>query len=414
LTNQALRAGASARAAQPRIRRDREAPVDDITANIIRAWDAVAPRLQTDPMELEKRLARRRLKTLRRPLRSWCLTVRASDSRINPATAMISPEAAAYPGRSDLYWDHEVVIDARLLRKLCQPVHLHPGGEEWWSVAKKLGVSKGALGTAMRRGIFRVRHIQNYLGRIGKPVPLLTTVESIDTCCGRIGLGHDPVWGSAWQHLSDMIPDDFEQIVRRVPRWGVYDQKSKLRGWWWICPACKKNVSLLYYPLPPINLPEYFKIDPAKTEWDAIEHPAPTFACVRCHGVRYFSSMDKNSWGELIHHLSGGLLYGYEVKKPAWLKATRKRAFAPMINRAPSQRREEVLERLLRGWTDRQIARDMGISWHRTRNLVSVVLKQNRARDRRHLIEMLRRSVADPGGADVRSDSVVSAPPHGD
>jgi hypothetical protein len=42
--------------------------VDDITANIISAWDEVAPRLKNDPMELEKRLARRRLKTLRRPL----------------------------------------------------------------------------------------------------------------------------------------------------------------------------------------------------------------------------------------------------------------------------------------------------------------------------------------------------------
>ena len=99
---------------------------------------------------------------------------------------------------------------------------------------------------------------------------------------------------------------------------------------------------------------------------------------------------DKNSWNELVHHLSGGLLYGYEVPKPEWLTFERKRAYAPKPGRRASVRCEEVLERLLRGWKDRQIAKDLGISFHRTRNLVARVLKQNHAHGRKELIRLLR------------------------
>src|SRR2546429_7705251 len=112
------------------------------------------------------------------------------------------------------------------------------------------------------------------------------------------------------------------------------------------------------------KLTDLLGMDEQRDEVDQVKAPPASFACVRCHGVRYYCRIDPNSWGELIHHLSGGLLYGYEVKKPEWLTKDRKRADHPIITRAPSKRREEGLERLLRGGKDRQNAKDLGISDH--------------------------------------------------
>jgi hypothetical protein len=37
--------------------------------------------------------------------------------------------------------------------------------------------------------------------------------------------------------------------------------------------------------------------------------------------------MDTAGWNELVAYLSGGLLYGREVARPAWLKPERRRAY---------------------------------------------------------------------------------------
>jgi hypothetical protein len=211
-----------------------------------------------------------------------------------------------------------------------------------------------------------------------------------------VGAKADPVWSGIMFHLPDLIPDGIDEDVVRVPRERIFRGRYVHRGWSWVCPSCRQRVQIIYYPLRLMTLPELLGMEKDRDENDQMPTPEPAFACVRCHGVRYFSRVDKNSWNELVHHLSGGLLYGYEVKKPEWLTEDRKHAFGSKIGRPPSKRREEVLERLLRGWKDRQIAKDLGISYHRTRNLVSVVLKQHRAKGRGALIHQLRPEVASP------------------
>jgi len=127
--------------------------------------------------------------------------------------------------------------------------------------------------------------------------------------------------------------------------------------------------------------------------------------------IHAYSCADKNSWNELVHHLSGGLLYGYEVEKPAWLVG-RKRAYMPKPGRKPSKRCEEVLDRRLRGWKDRQIAKDLGISFHRTRNLIARVLKQNHAHGRKELIRMMRpKKVLATDGARMDTDEKTARGP---
>jgi hypothetical protein len=58
---------------------------EDLERNIREAWLRVRKDILNDPQELQRRLARRGMKALRRPPRAWCLAIRASDRRITPA-----------------------------------------------------------------------------------------------------------------------------------------------------------------------------------------------------------------------------------------------------------------------------------------------------------------------------------------
>src|SRR5882672_4856268 len=59
--------------------------MNDVDRLILEAWEKLGPRIMGDPEELARRLARRRMGILTRPVRAWCLAVRASDTRITPA-----------------------------------------------------------------------------------------------------------------------------------------------------------------------------------------------------------------------------------------------------------------------------------------------------------------------------------------
>jgi len=66
----------------------------ELERNIREAWLRVRNEILTDPDELRRRLARRRMKSLTRPPRAWCVAIRASDRRITPAHWVIAPEHA--------------------------------------------------------------------------------------------------------------------------------------------------------------------------------------------------------------------------------------------------------------------------------------------------------------------------------
>jgi DNA-binding CsgD family transcriptional regulator len=215
----------------------------------------------------------------------------------------------------------------------------------------------------------------------------------------------DPVWGANWGHLADMVPDDFEQLVARVPNYMTRRHEPHFNGWRWLCPGCGKRVRTVFYPIAPVNLPEYFGIEPAKLDCDQIQHPPGALACCRCHGVRYFYRLGPNAWNEMIYHVSGGLLYGYEVPRPAWVTHDRKRAYHPQNRRVPSRRREQVLERLLAGWAYARIALDLGIGLATVRSHVDVIYKQHHVHGRDELIRMMRpKKVLATDGARIDTD----------
>jgi hypothetical protein len=230
------------------------------------------------------------MKTLRRPMRQWCLAVRASDARINPATAAIVPEDAAYPHECITpglegyfpYEKHEVTLTAELLRTICRPITILPGGDDWKQVAKRLGRTKNALRTAIDKRKFEVRHCAGYLGQFGKPIPMVRSEHSLDPNAGRLAERPEPACGSAWQTLAERLPDDFAQTLTRVPTMRPMRGRLVWRGWSWTCPGCARAVRIVYYPFPAMNLPTFFGIDPANAahEWDQLEPPPPTFrAC---------------------------------------------------------------------------------------------------------------------------------------
>jgi DNA-binding NarL/FixJ family response regulator len=102
------------------------------------------------------------------------------------------------------------------------------------------------------------------------------------------------------------------------------------------------------------------EVDPLRSAQDPLPAPpAQIFACARCHHVQFFSRVSRSSWDQLIAHLTAGLLYGSEVARPAWLTPDRKRPYRPQVNRAPSRRRQEVLDRWVLGWSRRRIAADL-------------------------------------------------------
>src|SRR5436305_295800 len=100
--------------------------MDPLEIVVAEAWERVIPGVLADPAELAARLARRRSVYGQKPPRAWCLAVRASDRRMTAWDTAMAPEDGA---RRRVR--HEVVLDAEALRRLCGPVRITAGGEEW-------------------------------------------------------------------------------------------------------------------------------------------------------------------------------------------------------------------------------------------------------------------------------------------
>jgi len=385
--------------------------MDDLEQALIDAWERVRPQLLDDPDELHARLARRRLKVLRRPPRAWCLSVRAGDTRITAWDAELVPESAMdaddpdHPGER---LTHDVTLDKRLMTRLAAPVRIAPGGEDAVVVAGKLGVRPPTLykAWAMAKGKdrFMVRHEPRWAGKTN--VPILYSEHWFDPCSG-LREPSDPVWRAMWRScggFAGRLPDGFRQVVTREPDYRAGRRANGFPGatfrrWRWVCPGCGRRVLQLFCPVPVPNVIGFYGLpgvravdeqgatrgasDAAQCESgecesgdlaaglaprlgdtndvDEIPGALTTFACRHCHRPLHFSSVDAGSWNVLVTYLSGGLLYGREVDRPASLPKTPKNRKTPRdYPMGPS--RQRVLRGLLDGKTDKDIAIEMGIS----------------------------------------------------
>ena len=97
----------------------------EVERAIDEAWVRVRREILSDPPELHRCLARRRLKSLTRPPRAWCIAIRASDRRITPAHWIITPQHAMdldHPEHPYEPIEHEVTIQKHAIRRYCNPV----------------------------------------------------------------------------------------------------------------------------------------------------------------------------------------------------------------------------------------------------------------------------------------------------
>src|SRR5437016_5501038 len=122
--------------------------MNDVARLILEASEKLFPRILSDPLELAKRLARRRLPIMTRPIRAWCLALRASDRRIDAANWILTPMHALDLNHPDHPYEpieHTVTIQPHGLRKFCRPVRTDSWGEQVGDVARKLGVHPATL-----------------------------------------------------------------------------------------------------------------------------------------------------------------------------------------------------------------------------------------------------------------------------
>jgi hypothetical protein len=169
---------------------------------LVAAWERVRGKVESDPKELARRLARgKRLSA--RPARGWCLGVRASDRRLWKYCTR----------KADRKYPNRVVLGREALVELCGPVYLQWPGETLEAVAEKLGVGKGALLHSRLNGVFRVHYVP---GARGKQRPLLYREGPLDPSV-RGFLPVDRAWGDLALELVGRVPGGIEQVLTREP-----------------------------------------------------------------------------------------------------------------------------------------------------------------------------------------------------
>ncbi len=223
-------------------------------------------------------------------------------------------------------------------------------------------------------------------GHFGMDVPVVWTDVPLNPGAS-FGRSPHAVWGSMWQYLGQGVQDEYVLQVERVPRYRPYgDGTERFRGWNFVCPgrydpatgehrSCGRLVQTLYGPLPVSTIAHRLNDDEGIDVGEAnegrgesgsksgseIESAKPQaadagglrgdfqggfrgrlsgrwypgvedvlkgkrcFACSTCWRVRNFSLCDYRGWNEFVSYLSGGLLFGREVKRPGWLVYERKR-----------------------------------------------------------------------------------------
>jgi len=381
--------------------------MEELQDLIFNAWARVEQKIAQDPTELDRRLALRKRPVFRRPIRPWCLAIRASDRRITQYFGW-HENWQGWEGRQD------IDVTAKLLRQLAMPLQTDRPYSTEKEMAHKLGRSRAAMWSIAKRGVFQRRSI-HLLGGVKSHVPVIYSKHLLDPCAKKLAFPH---WAWATQHawLCERVPPHFEQTLQRIPRYiefvphpltgprrrprdpfsrnwtqdGDYipdnwelkrDQiNARVRerywenrqelldlgtlktrplrtfcGWLWICPRCEKVAAKLYLPLFAVKA---FRLLGDRDPVIGSETGMPTFEerflCSRCHHLQYVRNRNSVTWNLLVMHASGGLLRGSEVPRPSWFpRATSARTKRRIV------RREELLRRLLLGQSIVTIAREI-------------------------------------------------------
>lgn len=322
-----------------------------IDALLLEAWHEVSAELESKPYKLARRMERTQRKELRRPVRAWCVALRASDSRIGAHELRAEGDVE----RCRRGYTHHVELTGERLRELCRPVRIDWPGVAVAEAARALGRDVRTVQRWSDVGVLQKRHDAEP-GRRGLPTRWVWSDKAIDPQADD-GRGPWAVWGSLWQGLSGRVPADFVQRVERTPRlrdsakdWRTAGDAwpGRYRGWDWLCPGrvvcdgtttgqhlrCGRVCKKLWLPLPAWTIGDALG-DRAGEAWRMMERvggdpsasasPTPRawgmqargLACSRCWGLRFdsYASVPAEAWNRFVSVVSGGLLYGREVDR---------------------------------------------------------------------------------------------------
>jgi hypothetical protein len=309
--------------------------MDKLDALLFEAWERIGEQLRHDRIRALSR-SRRRLGILSRPMRAWCLCIRASDTRINNWSALIHPQDAI-----EHQVPHTITLSGTLIRELTKPVTIPFPGVPYAEAAKLLGRDYQTLAYWAYKGVLKTDYYPRYR-RPRNREPLVWTPSPIDPNRAR-GRAPHAVWGTLWQWLWEKLPPEYELVVRREPRFlrhpgkgrrGESGGDERFRGWYFVCPGrvdecgnykgCGERCTFLFGPQSVWTLPQHLgtpglpcEPDPIASSGGGAGAGGPrSFACKRCWRVRGMSWADGTGWNEFVSHISGGLLYGRDVPRP--------------------------------------------------------------------------------------------------
>lgn len=312
--------------------------MDELDQALLEAWGRVSAALADQPWALARRIERVSRKELRRPVRAWCVALRASDARIG--AEQIGSRFSIDCWRSGR--NHRLVLRGKWLRRLCRPVRINWPGVPVSEAAALLGRDERTVWSWVKKGVFEVDR-QGAVGRRGQARHLVWSARALDPQADD-GRGPWEAWGTLWQGLAERIPEGLEQRVERVARVrhkaaDAGGQAGAYRGWDWVCPgrvlatgqrvACGRVCKKLWLPLPVWTVGDALG-DRAGSAWERLprfDAAGSSFACARCWGMRFdpVQSEPAEAWNRFVSVVSGGLLYGREVRSPAsWRLVKRK------------------------------------------------------------------------------------------
>jgi DNA-binding CsgD family transcriptional regulator len=370
--------------------------MDQVDVALNQAWFAMLDRIARDPAELARR-RERAARVRQRPVRPWCLAIRAGDTRIDEWGLSWSVNDDAQHGRP-----HTLEITQWDLADLTAPIDLGPWpGVRAVEAAKLLGRNPSVINSWIRRGVLNMEYVDPRAldMRAGPPQPMVWSLSPLDPNADN-GRPPHTVWGTLWQGLARDVPRDWACKLQRVPsptpspHGGVY--------WRWVCPGrwhrrpacvadtggtgvspviesdgatsqagrlshtpCGRLCSTLYLPLPCWTIANF------RGEMESLGIPTPPWAdlagqppaCGVCWNIDAKRMRNTAAWNMFVSHVSGGMLTGSEVPRPeADAPYEPKRADKP---RPPmphvARRREQIRDMLLAGHSYAEIQKELGI-----------------------------------------------------
>lgn len=317
--------------------------MDPLDLILLEAWNRISKKVREQRIEALRRSQRRFKGVLTRPMREWCLVIRASDTRINKDNGAVFDEAAV--ANHDA---HQVIVPGFLIRRLTKPIVIPWPGVTYEEAARICGREYSTLKSWVHNGNFRIDRYREFKfpehGKRGKGGgrPYVWTPSPIDPNNFQ-GRAPHPVWGTLWQSLWEKLPEEYELEVRREPVIRTIGGKTAPHGWDFVCPGrmnqdgtyqgCGRRCRYLYGPQTIWTLGKAIGLGDdgfempddsgLRGEWfpglsDTVAAEGTrSFACKTCWRVRSACMANDNGWNEFIAQISGGLLYGRDVPRPA-------------------------------------------------------------------------------------------------